>query len=113
MQQFNIKLKSLTDSKCYIRKRKCIYKWSSVYDVLDLQRFVVTSPAPINLLTKCCSIIPTYGIQTNFGRELVGGWSGGIRRHTALYAKERKSYVLTLKQWCPVRLQVDRKVSAS
>lgn len=38
-------------------------KFHQVYDVLDLQRFVVTSPSPTNL-GKRKSLIPTYAVKT-------------------------------------------------
>lgn len=50
-----------------------------------------TSPSPINVLRKDCYIILTCGfcgVETNFGRELVGERGGRIRRHApALYVK--------------------------
>lgn len=41
-----------------------IYRRSSVYDMPNLQHFVVTSPCPVHLLRKSCSITLTYGVKT-------------------------------------------------
>lgn len=57
-------------------KLKNISRRSSVYDVLDLQPFVVTSPSPIGLIGKSCSIISTYGIN------------GRVCHHAVLYAED-------------------------
>lgn len=57
------------------------FRGSSVYDVLVLRRFAVTSPSPINLLRKSCFIIPTYDVKTSYAWELVGKWSGLILRY--------------------------------
>lgn len=53
---------------CYVKTRQNQNqkqkqnKFHQVYDVLDLQRFVVTSPSPTNLFRK--SLIPTYAVKT-------------------------------------------------
>ena len=44
---------------------------SLVYDLLNLRRFVFTSPSPITFLKKSFSIIPTY-VKTKFAWELMG-----------------------------------------
>lgn len=43
---------------------------------------MVMLPSPINLLGKCCSIIPTYGIKSNVKREHVSEWNGRMWRYT-------------------------------
>lgn len=67
-----------------------IYMGSSVYCVLNLQRFMVTA---VNLLSKSCSIVTIYGFKTSFAWELVGKLCGQIRHHSALYMEDSFIYL--------------------
>lgn len=70
-----------------------IYMGSSVYCVLNLQRFMVTA---VNLLSKSCSIVSTYGFKTSFAWELVGELCEQIRHHSALYMEDSFIYLCWL-----------------
>lgn len=53
--------------------------WGSLVDnVLDLRRFVVMSPSPINGLRKFYSIISEHSVKNKSAQELVGKRRGQI-----------------------------------
>lgn len=58
---------------------------SSVYDVLDLRRFLVRLPHPINLLGKSCSLIPRYGIKTHQLVHMGTSWWAERMNTSALF----------------------------
>lgn len=74
-----------------------IYRRSSVYDVLDLRRFIVTSPSPIYLLRKYLSIILTYDFKTNFARQVI---ADGADQNVAMQRCMQKMALLCYIRFC-------------